>query len=334
VYSLDELLSSLDQLLWSLLIEEWAVLWNVDLGLAVLEGHLDGAAWDLLAVAAWVEDVADGGAISPWSVWNRDVLSVLRVGQGNEEVSSGEGVEVVLDVFLLNLAVPDRVSLSCSVNSRSESIDVRAGIHVLPEWLSVLWIVSASVSLLTTIVVEWDTSWSKGEEESILEHSLVVVLVQESSIVVVVDEDTKGIDIFEVWVFLLESVFDSIHRLTWSKNILDGKVHWIVEETLKLLLIWSNVGWITVEAFSHLEDSRSLSKLRPEVVWYLWDGIDSNTIKAKVINQIFDPRLEIPSNIIVSLVQIWKTSKSAVFNFVLVTPIVDITVAVVMLTFV
>jgi hypothetical protein len=41
---LDELLSGLDELLWSLFIEEGAALWDVDLGLAVLEGDLDGAA--------------------------------------------------------------------------------------------------------------------------------------------------------------------------------------------------------------------------------------------------------------------------------------------------
>ncbi len=54
-------------------------------------------------------------------------------------------------------------------------------------------------------------------------------LVLESSVVVVVDKDTEGVDILEFTIFLSKSVFDVLHALSRTKNILDGEVHWIVE---------------------------------------------------------------------------------------------------------
>lgn len=57
------------------------------------------------------------------------------------------------------------------------------------------------------------------------------MVVQESRVVMVVDEDTQGVNILEVLLFLIVSVFDAFHRLAASENVADRIVHWIVEKS-------------------------------------------------------------------------------------------------------
>lgn len=194
--------------------EEGAGLWNVDLGLTVLQVHVHLAVLHRLAVRRWVEDVANLLSVAEGRVWYLDVLVIVRVRRGHEELASLETVEVVRDIALFEWVVPDLLGFSGTVDGSCHLVDVRVGVHVLPEGLSVLWVSATAVSLLTTIVVEWDTLSSQGKGECALEHGLVAVVVEEPSIVVIVNEDTKCIHIFEVRLLLLKSVFDSIHGLT------------------------------------------------------------------------------------------------------------------------
>ena len=173
-----------------------------------LDVHLSTV--DLLAVVL-IENIADGSSIRPWKVWNIVLNIVIAVGQSDEQVTSSEGVEVVGGVFLLERLFVTFSLFSSLVDSSGLLIKVRAGVHVLPERLSIVWIVTTGIGLLTTVVVEWNTSGSHGEPKSTGEHVLVVELVQESSVVVVVNEDTKGIDILEVGLFFLVSVLDVVH---------------------------------------------------------------------------------------------------------------------------
>jgi len=98
-----------------------------------------------------------------------------------------------------------------------------------------------------------------------------------------------------------------------------------------MLLVWTNVSWISVEAFSHLEDSCCLSILSPEVLGYLWDGVDSDSIELKVLDQLVDPTLELIANPIVLLLEIGKTSEPAVLDLTLVAPVVDGAVIMIMI---
>jgi len=98
-----------------------------------------------------------------------------------------------------------------------------------------------------------------------------------------------------------------------------------------VVLVWGNIAWVTVKALSHLEDTSRLSELRPKVGWNFWDGVDSNTVEFVVDHQILDPVLQRLSDPAVLLVQIWKISKSAVFNLPLVAPVLDLTIIMVML---
>jgi len=218
------------------------------------------------------------------------------------------------------------MSFSSSVDLGGHLIDVRVGIHVLPEGFSVLWIISTGIVLFRAVVVEWNTSCSQSECETRFESAIVVELILESSVIVIVNEDTEGINILEFTIFFSKSVFDTVHAFSRSKYVLDGVVHWIIEKTVQILLIWSNVAWVTVEALSHLEDSGRLSVLSPEITFDFWYCVDSNTIELIGVDQVFNPGFKISSNILVILVKIWKISESAVFNLVCVIPVVDLAV--------
>jgi hypothetical protein len=256
----------------------------------------------------------------------------IAVGKGHEHVSSGISIEVVHHVFLIDWVVIRLSGLSGGIDGGSHLVNVGVGVHVLPKGLSILGVITTAISLLGTVVVEWDTSGSHSEDESILEHSLVVILVKESGVIMVVNEEAKGIDIFEVTSFLVESVLDSVHGLLGAENISDCVVHWVVEQSGNWSLVTTDVAGITIENLSHLEHSRSWTKFGPEIFWNLWDSVDSNTIKAVGLDKVANPVLELLSNPLVLLVKIWEVSKSAVLNLPLVTPVLDVTLIVVVVS--
>ena len=169
---------------------------NVDLGLAVVEVDVDTSARNLLAVCGWGIDVANGFALSEGVVGDLTRLSVAAVRESNKELTSGEGKEVVIDVSLDLLVVPDLAGLSLSVGSGNHLVEVGIRLHVLPERLSVVGVVATGVVLLSAVVGEGDTAGSESENLSLFQtRSVVSVAVQETSIVVVVHEHTKGVNV-------------------------------------------------------------------------------------------------------------------------------------------
>jgi len=219
--------------------------------------------------------------------------------------------------------------LSSLVDRGSHFIADGGGVHILPERFSVLGVVASGIVLLRAIVVEWNTGGCKGENETSSEANFVVISAHESGVVVVVNEDTKCIHVLEVGLLLGISVFDVFHTFMTSEHVLDCVVHRIIEETCEGSLVWSNISGISVEALSHLEHSGGLTVLGPEVFWDLWDGVDSNTVKAIVIDELLDPVLKILSDIAILLIQIGEVSESAVLNLLLVAPVLNGTVVMV-----
>ena len=193
-------------------------------------------------------------------------------------------------------------------------------------------IVGSSVCLLRSVVVERNTSSGQGIDESRAEGGLVSVLAEVSAIVVVVNEDAECVDILEVTFLLIESVADLGHIVTLAEYVLDGVVHGIIEHTSHVLLVWADIGGISVKGLTHLENTGSLAVLRPKVLWYVRDGIDSDSIESVIIDEVSNPVLEITSNPVVGLVEIWEISQSAVFDLPLVAPILDIAAVVVVLS--
>ena len=258
-------------------------------------------------------------------------LGVPSVSESNEEFATGECVEVVIDVSLDLLILPDFTGFTLGMDLCDHLVQVRLGVHILPERLTVLRICSSSVVLFSAIVGEWNTSGGQREGHSLLETNFVIpMVVQESRVVVVVDEDTQGINILEMLLFLVVPVLDVVHRLAASENVADRVIHWIVEKCGQMVLVRSYIGWVAVEALTHLEDSSGLSILRPEVFWHFRDRVDADSVEAVLLYDSFDPVLEIASHIAVPLVQIGEVSKTTVFDRVLVVP-VDVALRVVVL---
>ena len=230
--------------------------------------------------------------------------------------------------------VPDGASLSLGVDSSDLLIEVRVSLHVLPERLSVLGIVATSVVLLCAVVGEGDSAGSECENLSLSQTSgVVAVSVQETSVVVIVDEHTKGVDVGEVLSLSIIATTDAIHGFVSSENVGNGVVHWVVEEGSEGSLVGSNVGGISIEALSHLENARGLAILIPEVLADFWDRVDANTIEAVLVDDSLNPVLEVLSDIAVVLVKIGKAGETAVLNGALVIP-VNIAVVVVVLSLV
>lgn len=96
-----------------------------------------------------------------------EVLGAVRVGQTNKEFASRERVKVVVGVSLDPLLVPDLGLFTLSVYLCDNLIEVRLGIHSLPERLTVLGVVTTAIVLLGAIVDEGDTTTGQGEYNSV-----------------------------------------------------------------------------------------------------------------------------------------------------------------------
>ena len=125
---------------------------NVDFGLSVGKVDVD-AARDLLAVRSGVENVADSLTLIEWMVSDLALLST-RVGESDKELATRVGVEGVVGVALDLLLVPDLRGLALGVDLGDDLIEVRGGVHVLPERLTVVGVVATSIVLLSTVVGE------------------------------------------------------------------------------------------------------------------------------------------------------------------------------------
>jgi hypothetical protein len=79
--------------------------------------------------------------------------------------------------------------------------------------------------------------------------------------------------------------------LSRSKNIFNCEIHWIIKKSSDMILIITNIVWISIEDFTHLKDTRCLSIFTPKIFGYFRDRVNSNSIKSKSINLLFDPSL-------------------------------------------
>lgn len=72
-----------------------------------------------------------------------------------------------------------------------------------------------------------------------------------------------------------------------------------------------------------------MTKLAPEIFGHLRDGVDSNTIKAVVADEVLNPVFELLTYPAIFLLEIRETSESAVLNLPLVAPVVNVAVVVI-----
>ena len=106
------------------------------------------------------------------------------------------------------------------------------------------------------------------------------VVVEEAGVVVVVNEQTKGVKILESAGFSVIAGLDATHVCPSAENIVDGVVHWVVEQASDVVLVGTDIGRVAVEDLTHLEDASRGAKFRPEVLLDLGNGVDADAIEA------------------------------------------------------
>ena len=73
-------------------------------------------------------------------------------------------------------------------------------------------ICGSSVVLFGTVVREWNASRGQSEGYGLSETNFVVsMVVKESWVIVVVDEDSEGVDILEMLLLLRVAIADAVH---------------------------------------------------------------------------------------------------------------------------
>ena len=130
---------------------------NVDLRLTVEKVYVDTTI-NLLAVSSGPEDVTNSFSLGEGVISNLAFLSVARVGKGNEELATREGVEAFVNIALNMLLVPDLALFSLCIDLGNHLIEIRIRVHVLPERFTVFGITASGVVLLGTIVGERNTT--------------------------------------------------------------------------------------------------------------------------------------------------------------------------------
>lgn len=304
---------------------------HIDLTLTIAEVHINTTRY-ILAVGGWEKDVANLLTLAEGSVAHVLVLRVIGVSQRNQEFAARESVKVGTRVALNPLFVPNLRFLSLSIDLGNNLIQVTVSVHVVPERFTVRWVVSTAVVLLGTVVNEWDTSG--GEREDGRGGELLVLalmVVQETSVVVVVNEDSESVNVVEVIFFSVVARLNLAHVLSTSEHVANRVVHGVVEQTSKIVLVRSHVSGVSIEALSHLEDTGGFSILAPEIALDLGNGIDTDTVEVVLLNDALNPVLEVLTHIGVVLVKIGEVSKTAVLNIACIVPVSDLAVAVVVL---
>lgn len=147
----------------------------------------------------------------------------------------------------------------------------------------------------------------------------------------VINENTKSVDVTEVLLILGPSVSNISHALAVHEDILDSIVHRVVEEGIDVVLVVAYIPIEAIEALTHLEDSSRLCILLPEVLGYLRDSIDADTIKVVLLNKILDPGFQVAAHVLITLIEIWEAGKATVFDLPLVAPVVDVAVSMIVL---
>lgn len=152
---------------------EGAGLGHEHLQLSIVQVETKHTVLDGCAVS-WVEDVAHDLALAEASIGHISMdLTIDVVGETDEELSTSESVDLVIDPLFSEGVIYDALCLSGLVESLSELEEIRVPVEVSPHDLSVVGVVATSEALLTSIVEEGDTSCGQCESKCALEESLV-----------------------------------------------------------------------------------------------------------------------------------------------------------------
>jgi hypothetical protein len=85
--------------------------------------------------------------------------------------------------------------MSGSVDSLSKLEHVGGAVKVAPKYLAIIGVITSSEALLTSVVVEGDTSCAKCKSQCTLEESNVTISMEESSVIMVINKYAKGVNV-------------------------------------------------------------------------------------------------------------------------------------------
>ena len=127
---------------------------------------------------------------------------------------------------------------------------------------------------------------------------MVSVVVEETRIVVVVNEHSQGVDIAEFVLFLRVPAANAVfHALIVFPNVYDCVIHGVVEQASEVVLVRSNISRVSVEHLSHLEHSSRVSVLFPEIFGHFGNSVNPNSIELVGVNCLLNPVFQVASYI-------------------------------------
>jgi hypothetical protein len=87
------------------------------------------------------------------------------------------------------------------------------------------------------------------------------VVEKETGVEVVVKEKTKGVNIFEITYLWVETRLDATQVLTILKDIVNGIVHWVVEQTSDVVLVGSDSVRVAVFLLHPLKKPQQMCQI-------------------------------------------------------------------------
>lgn len=148
---------------------------------------------------------------------------------------------------------------------------------------------------------------------------------EETRIVVVIDERSENGDINVSRSPVVVVVSNSPHVLLVDEEISHGEVPGIVQNGTNGGNITSNEAHVTIEDFTSGENTSRGSVLAPEIRVNFGNSVNSDTVNVVSLDEILDPVNEVVADVGIILIEIGKTSESAVLDIVHVL-VVEITV--------
>lgn len=86
-----------------------------------------------------------------------------------------------------------------------------------------------------------------------------------------------------------ESVCYCLHRFFITKHILECPIERVVESCCEIILIRSDISWVTVIYLSYLKHSCCITKLLPEISFHLvkYGRVNQSAYSASTVNQVY-----------------------------------------------
>ena len=122
----------------------------------------------------------------------------------------------------------------------------------------------------------------------------------------VINENSQCVNVREGSSFVKEGRTNVVHRLLVVEDTLQCEIKWVIHGCIKSIMsILGDISDVTVEDLSNLIDTCILSIFFPEWLFNMRYSINTNTVKVKLLNSIFNPVKQSLSDPLVVLVKIW-----------------------------